>query len=392
MLRKNLWLPNQQPNFPVEIDPAFTRPTAAWVFSSNRDVLGRFVASRPVTADLEPSIIHTAIEDSTILAPTQDLVALNSGTYIVRYRKLDAVNRDSGIFGNTSSAVQERCGVHGPYSDGTVYWDFGGVTEGATRLSVAGQTFGLSTWAFTTGIRGMEIWKDGNIIASNTSNPSRIAVSNNFMLGNHAVSLSDLVSFKAFYAYRGVQLSVQELRVIGRGPFKPFRPASRRVWVAGSLGATFSVSATASLAISKQLTALSTASVAIRKTLTLSSTGSAALQKTFQSVATATSAIQKTLNVTSSGSAAVQKTLLALSTASAALQKALVLSASAGPHITSASSPTRTPGTPQARTASRSRRSTSSSAAPTSSVRTRSRRSWRPSSWSAEASRRSRPR
>lgn len=103
---------------------------------------------------------------------------------------------------------------------------------------------------------------------------------------------------------------------------------------------TYTVTATASLAIQKQINAALTAGAAVQKTLTLSSTGSAALQKTQQAIVTASGAIQKTLLASASGTATVQKTLFALSTASAALQKALLISVTAGPHITSSASPT----------------------------------------------------
>lgn len=65
-------------------------------------------------------------------------------------------------------------GAHMPYTDGTVYFDFGGFSEGSTRLSVGGLTIKKhDVWAFTVGRRGMEIWQNGIRRASNGGTPTR---------------------------------------------------------------------------------------------------------------------------------------------------------------------------------------------------------------------------
>lgn len=79
-----------------------------------------------------------------------------------------------GEFGVSSGTGSDRMSGHVPYTDGTVYWDFGGSTAGATRVSVAGLTITQNdVWAFTTGPRGMEIWQNGRLRASNSANPTR---------------------------------------------------------------------------------------------------------------------------------------------------------------------------------------------------------------------------
>jgi hypothetical protein len=81
----------------------------------------------------------------------------------------------NGNFGANTGSVSSSMSGYVPYTgDGTVYWDFGGNTEGATRLSCPGLSFSDSdVWAFTTGPRGMEIWQNGLKRASNAAQPTR---------------------------------------------------------------------------------------------------------------------------------------------------------------------------------------------------------------------------
>lgn len=105
--------------------------------------------------------------DSIPLPTTQVTIAMT-------YRKTDVTLRASVAFGLLEvSGVNGRIGVHLPYSDGLVYWDFGPGVEGTSRLSVNGLTFGEDTWVFTAGPRGMEIWQNGIKRASNSGTSTR---------------------------------------------------------------------------------------------------------------------------------------------------------------------------------------------------------------------------
>ena len=60
--------------------------------------------------------------------------------------------------------------IYAPFSDGTVYWDFGGQSS-PNRLSVSGLSFtnALITperWIFSAGPQGSAIWRDGVKLAS----------------------------------------------------------------------------------------------------------------------------------------------------------------------------------------------------------------------------------
>jgi len=100
-------------------------------------------------------------------------------TVLVIRRKVDTTARASSLFGVEDSGgaipVTARCGAHVPYSDGTVYWDYGNNT-GDNRLSAAGLTFttNVEKWIFTAGPRGSTIWRDGIKVASQSVPLTRI--------------------------------------------------------------------------------------------------------------------------------------------------------------------------------------------------------------------------
>lgn len=110
--------------------------------------------------------------------PTQEIT-------IIMHRQKIGASTDAGEFGLASTAGGERCGGHVPFTDGSVYWDYGGSTAGTTRVSVAGLTIGNDVWAFTTGPRGMEIWQNGLVRAQNAANPTRSASTVAFQLARH---------------------------------------------------------------------------------------------------------------------------------------------------------------------------------------------------------------
>lgn len=104
---------------------------------------------------------------------------LGAATVLVHKRKRDGTNRASSAFGTlqVASAAGDagRLGAHVPFSDGTVYWDFAGFTSGTSRLSVSGLTFGEDVWVFSAGPRGMDIWQNGLLRASQSGHATRLA-------------------------------------------------------------------------------------------------------------------------------------------------------------------------------------------------------------------------
>jgi hypothetical protein len=150
-------------------------------------------------------------------------------TIVLGYRKRDATVRAACAFG-VFAATASTCGALLPYSDGKVYWDFGGNVEGTTRVSVAGLTVSPTqeeVWAFTAGRRGMEIWQDGRKRASNSANPTRTSAVPNFYIGLYSTGLStsDLADYTALLVYDG-QLDESTIRLLSADPWAPFRPAA----------------------------------------------------------------------------------------------------------------------------------------------------------------------
>lgn len=154
-----------------------------------------------------------------IATNSSDLVPTSNCTIALGYKKTDTTLRASVAFG-VNQTTNGRCHVHLPYSDGTTYWDFGGDTEGATRLSVASLTFGDDFWVFSTGSRGMEIWQNGVLRASNSANPTRTAYTDTFSLGNSGgVGAGDLAQYSYFALWRR-QLSRQEIIALTAAPLQ----------------------------------------------------------------------------------------------------------------------------------------------------------------------------
>ena len=144
-------------------------------------------------------------------------------TVLIQQRKIDAVNRQSAAFG-ISGVSTDTCEGLIPWSDGKVYWDFGGLSEGTSRLSVSGLTFGDDVWVFVVGSRGMEIWQNGTLVGSHGNSATRIVGSGNWGLGHHDARGNDLVEY-GFFALWERELSHSEIRLASNNPFGMITPA-----------------------------------------------------------------------------------------------------------------------------------------------------------------------
>jgi hypothetical protein len=177
-----------------------------------------------VTSPFGLALAHTATGDksnldinSPFVLPTQYFSAM------LLYQKRDAINRISGAFGISGATVAQLCDVRLPTNTGIANWDFGGQTEGTTRLSVSGLTFGADIWFFTTGARGMEIWQNGILVAANSANPTRTSASNKeFQLGTYGGGASDLANFGGFHLWRR-QLEPGDIKHLSAHPWAFFR-------------------------------------------------------------------------------------------------------------------------------------------------------------------------
>jgi len=140
------------------------------------------------------------IADGTIAISVSDLVA----------------DPDYGAFASGADV----CAVHLPYTDGNIYFDFAGSSEGSTRLSVAFPGDGF--YVFTVGQRGMEIWRDANLIASNSGHPAR----NGTTAGNLTIGggIEPAEVYEYFAMWRR-QLSQHDIKSLYASPFQMFEPS-----------------------------------------------------------------------------------------------------------------------------------------------------------------------
>ena len=175
--------------------------------------------------------------DSVVVASDGDtLLSLSEATIIWHGgARVLGINGEFGLF-NTTAA--RRIGAHVPYTDGVVYWDFGGTTAGTTRLTASGLTTSVKdVWAFTTGPRGMEIWQNGVLRASNAATPTRSPSTSAFGIGRHATSTGSDQTTTFAFAYARRQLGAEFLARITQSPGSMwgelFEP--RRIYIPGAV-------------------------------------------------------------------------------------------------------------------------------------------------------------
>ena len=169
------------------------------------------------------------IPNSSNFLSTTEATVLIAGKLIARF------GSGAGSFGVASGDldVSKGIGAYIPYSDGKIYWDFGGETEGTTRLSVAGLTFSSGdVFVFTTGPRGMEIWQNGKRVASNSANPTRTASSKAFGLRGHYFTGHDPFACFAF-GYSRKQMPQSVCAALGRDLWGAAFVQRRRGIIAG---------------------------------------------------------------------------------------------------------------------------------------------------------------
>lgn len=170
----------------------------------------------------------TGANERILIANSGQFVPTSGGTTIsVCYEKLDATFRNGAAFGVdiVLKANTFRCQTSIPFTDGVTYFDYGGVTNGTTRVQAAGLTFGADHWVFSTGPRGMEIWQNGQLRASNGANPTRDSLySDDFVFGKIPTgvgTVSDLARFNMFCLW-GRQLTTREIIDLCTNPYAPW--------------------------------------------------------------------------------------------------------------------------------------------------------------------------
>jgi len=148
-------------------------------------------------------------------------------TVSLLYEKTDATNRNTVAWGidKQLASVTYQCHATMPFGDGTVYFEYGG-NGGANEVSVGGLTFGADHWAFTVGARGMEIWQNGFLRASNGNTPTRTNdPTHPFKLGANLSGtgfVADLARINVCCVWDR-QLDTRELWTLNTDPYAPWR-------------------------------------------------------------------------------------------------------------------------------------------------------------------------
>jgi hypothetical protein len=164
---------------------------------------------------------HTGTTDVTVLGSDTLLLPTTECTIVVGQFKMDTTNRNAVSFGIETDTVGAFCAGYIPFSDGVTYFDFGGQTNGVTRVQVAGLTIGDDIWCMTVGPREMAIYQNGIPRVSSAINPTRTSAGVNFQLGKHKITApitSDLVKYSFFFIYHR-QLLTKEIAFISMNPF-----------------------------------------------------------------------------------------------------------------------------------------------------------------------------
>ena len=99
---------------------------------------------------------------------------VDRATYCLIHRKTDTTNRASSAMGVWTGTETQRGAMHLPWSDGVVYWDWGGFTSGTSRVAVSGLSFAVAPaapdrYVFRAGPRGMAVFQNGKKVGSHTT-------------------------------------------------------------------------------------------------------------------------------------------------------------------------------------------------------------------------------
>lgn len=171
---------------------------------------------------------HSATTDRTALL-ADSLVPTTNITVSLGYRKTDTTARLATAAGIDGVTTTGRCNIHLPYSDNVVYWDFGGVTSGVSRITAASLTFGDDAWSFVAGTGGMRIWQNGRQRATQSGTATRTVFGANWTLGTGAGLGSDLADYK-WVAMHNVPLDAERIQQLHAEPFALMAP-QRRIFI-----------------------------------------------------------------------------------------------------------------------------------------------------------------
>jgi hypothetical protein len=168
----------RQPQYP-QLRSAFARHCTTLLVGSNRSLVkGVFGVDNPVFT--YPGI--AASKDGIAVTATSSVQLLSNGSTAVPDGTeftciyVNALNNTAAA-PNLTNGQQGLQGIlefhcYFRYSDGNAYFRWGGNTDGVTSVSGPAPASN-GVWLLSTGAEGMQIWRNGILIASNTASPNR---------------------------------------------------------------------------------------------------------------------------------------------------------------------------------------------------------------------------
>lgn len=198
------------------------RDIVSGVIAANSGTPGS-VAQSPSSSKAMPGTAreHSATTDRTDLGLDSLLLPTGPVTIVIAHQKTDGTNRNSATIGCMAAGVTSCADIYAPFSDGVTYFDWGGQTNGVTRVQVGSLTYGDNIWVMTVGAREMAIYQDGISKVSSAINPTRVTGNAQWELGDRGSGsdvTSDLMKVKFVYVY-WYQLTVDAIRHISHHPF-----------------------------------------------------------------------------------------------------------------------------------------------------------------------------
>jgi hypothetical protein len=135
------------------------------------------------------------------------LPTTGGGTALLIRRKTDATLRNSVGFGVDDGTDATRFGAHMPFGDSEAYWDFGGQTNGSTRVHAAYSVgTAVERWAFSQGPAFGKIYLGGTKLVTGTSQGTRSASTLNLLL-NHGHAFNGDLQEINYFAILSEQMS-----------------------------------------------------------------------------------------------------------------------------------------------------------------------------------------
>lgn len=163
---------------------------------------------------------HSATTDFDVLGLDTVLLPTTECTIVCGLQRVGSGATNASCWAVESTTVGQFCQAYIPFTDGVVYWDFGGETNGSTRVQIGGLTMGDDIWVMTVGPREMATYQNGIVRVSSAINPTRSQGTTSFQLGRAKAGsiTSDLTKYRFLFIYHR-QLRVDEILYITTSPF-----------------------------------------------------------------------------------------------------------------------------------------------------------------------------